>query len=347
MSKLLQKTILTALLLVSVQSSSYILLASAPVFKDTVSIMVLGDVMMHSRQIGSDYSLFLKHLSPEMARTDFCVANMEFALGGEPYTGYPSFSAPDSVVHHVYRAGANVFLLANNHILDKGTRGLARTEALYQAFSDSLGTGYTGLDGETLFLKKGGVMVALVNFTYGTNAAGKGDIKVNLMDREQVGEQLEFALEEADLVVALPHWGEEYVLKHSSQQQEWARWLAEKGVDAIVGAHPHVVQDTTHIGPVPVVYSLGNAVSNMSAINTRLGLTVTLRVVYDWDTDKVKLLEPQLRFIWCTLPGMLTDGYATIFVDQWVGRRHLWKNPYDYDNMLSTWKRVKAETGIE
>lgn len=348
MTGLLQKTVLTALILVYVMASSSGINAATPATsRDTVSIMVLGDVMMHSSQLETDYSLFFKHLSPEMKKADFCMANMEFALGGEPYSGYPSFSAPDSVVHHVFRSGVNIFLLANNHILDKGPKGLTRTVDVYKSFADSLGTGYTGLDGETLFIKKGPLLIALVNFTYGTNAPKEGRIKVNRMDRTQISEQLDFATEEADIVVALPHWGEEYGLKHNDIQQEWAVWLAGKGVDAIVGSHPHVVQDTAHVGIVPVVYSMGNAVSNMSAINTRLGLAVKLMIEYDWSEDKVRMLEPGLRFTWCTLPGMLTDGFATIFVDEWMGKRQLWKNPYDYDNMVATWKRVRSETGIE
>ena len=103
--------------------------------------------------------------------------------------------------------------------------------------------------------------------------------------------------EQADFVIALPHWGTEYRLRHDADQGSWAEWLAAEGVDAVVGAHPHVVQDTTHIRGVPVIYSLGNTVSNMSAPNTRIGLLATLRFVSDPVTGEKRLLEPRLRVL--------------------------------------------------
>ena len=121
----------------------------------------------------------------------------------------------------------------------------------------------------------------------------------------------------------------------------------EQGCCAIVGSHPHVVQDSTHIKGVPVIYSVGNAVSNMSATNTRLELAVTLRFVRDQITGECKMLEPQLDFMWCTLPDRLTKSYATIFVDEWIDRSNDWLSPDDYDNMLTTLYRVKSETGIK
>ena len=51
------------------------------------------------------------------------------------------------------------------------------------------------------------------------------------------------------------------------------------GADAIIGAHPHVIQDIQEIEGVPVFYSIGNAVSNMSATNTQMELMVTLKIV--------------------------------------------------------------------
>ena len=169
------------------------------------------------------------------------------------------------------------------------------------------------------------------------------------MDREAVGAAIRRARGQgADFVVALPHWGTEYQLRHDATQQSWAKWLAEQGADVVVGSHPHVVQDTTHIRGVPVIYSLGNAVSNMSLTNTRIGLMAILRFVNDPLDGRKRMLEPELRFIWCTLPGMLlADSYATLFVKEWAGRRGDWLTPSDFDNMMSSYRRVLNATGIE
>ena len=332
---------------------------SVPNAPDTVSVAILGDVMMHSPQFSRDHRTFLERIAPALREADFAVANMEFTLGGKPYSGYPAFSAPEYFPWYVAdECGVDVFLTANTHILDRGAAGLRRTLGIYDSIRDSLGVIQTGtardpaeLKGNyPLFLSRKGIRIALVNFTYGTNLGSDQEWpKVNYMRREEVAAAIRSAREQgADFVIALPHWGTEYRLRHDADQGSWAEWLAAEGVDAVVGAHPHVVQDTTHIRGVPVIYSLGNTVSNMSAPNTRIGLLATLRFVSDPVTGEKRLLEPRLRFLWCTLPGrLLPDSYATLFVKEWANRRNDWLTPSDYDNMISTYRNVLDATGIE
>ncbi len=321
---------------------------------DTVSVTIIGDVMMHSRQLEYDYREFLEGIAPSLREAGIAVANMEFSLGGPPYSGYPSFSAPDGYAQYVAEdCGVDVFLTANNHILDKGRKGLARTLAVY----DTLGVSHTGSAADSLALSENyplmlvskGIRLAIVNFTYGTNSPLKPSDawpRVNLMRRSEVKAAMDGARKRgADFIIALPHWGTEYELKHDGLQQEWAEWLVAEGADAIIGSHPHVVQDTTHIKGVPVIFSTGNAISNMSARNTRLGLAVTLRFTSDPTSGVKTMLEPQLRFLWCTLPGTLTDSYRTIFCDEWIGRRDEWIAPSDYDNMTATLSRITRGRG--
>ncbi|MBO7547733.1 MAG: CapA family protein [Bacteroidales bacterium] len=54
---------------------------------DTVSVVVIGDVMMHAKQLVRDHRTFMERLAPTLRAADFAVANMEFPLGGEPYAG--------------------------------------------------------------------------------------------------------------------------------------------------------------------------------------------------------------------------------------------------------------------
>lgn len=303
---------------------------------------------MHARQLQYDHSSFLEDLKPLLTEADLAIANAEFTLAGPPYTGYPAFSAPDSYLTSISDAGIDVLLTANNHILDKGTAGLERTLKQYDCFAGS------GLD-EDQFLRNNplivtlkGLRIALVNFTYGTNVGAASDYpKVNLMNRGVIASQMMRARDLADFVIVLPHWGEEYVLKANNAQREWAEWLVEQGADVIIGAHPHVVQDTVHIKGVPVVYSLGNAVSNMSAVNTRLELAAVLKVVKSRRGGEACLLNPELHFLWCSLPGGKTDNYRTVVVADEMGKRDEWIDKSDYDNMVRTLERVKSVTGIE
>ncbi len=358
MTKKVLLSILSLLSCLSLRAQwDYRIPAPKPLWEsDSLSVLILGDVMMHSRQLSYDCTRFFARSSHIIDEAGVSAANLEFTLAGEPYSGYPCFSAPDSYAEYLADCGVDVFLTANNHILDKGLRGLKRTLEIYGEMERERGVSYTGcgLSEEAdslhnpLIITRNGIRLAFVNCTYGTNAgASPGALPtVSRMKRESVAVLMERARKNADFIIALPHWGEEYSLRHNAAQQEWARWLVEQGASIVVGAHPHVVQDTTHIGGVPVIYSVGNAVSNMTARNTRLGLAVRFTATRDWKGVK-KLSRPELIFIWCTVPGMLEENFATVPVEEYLGKRELWKNPSDYDNMTATLARVKKETGIE
>ena len=290
---------------------------------DTVSLCFIGDVMMHSRQLelasdgrgGFDFSSYFSGIRDRLEAADLCVANMEFSLGGEPYSGYPCFSAPDAYAEYVADCGVDVFLTANNHILDRGVKGLERTLGIYGEMGRKRGIQHCGCGGHALLLPVKGCLVAIVNFTYGTNVRLSGGDCVNRMDEESVGAMLREAKEAgADLIVACPHWGEEYKLSHSPKQEKWARFLAENGADVIIGHHPHVVQDRDTLvcrdgRRVPVCYSIGNAVSNMSAANTQRELMVTLELTgkfgQGWRLGKMECIP-----MWCHRPGGRRKSYS-------------------------------------
>lgn len=326
--------------------------------QDTLSVFIIGDVIMHAPLFSRDHREFFKNIAKPMKEADIAVANMELTLAGKPYSGYPAFSAPDYIAPYMARdCGVDVFLAANNHITDKGREGLLRTMKIYDGLKDSLGLKVAGvardehelLETCPLILERKGFRIALVNCTYGTNTGlGTEWPKVSRLKKEEMREAFRRAREaDADYIIALPHWGEEYHLRHSKEQEELAGWMVDEGADIIVGGHPHVVQDTTHIKGVPVIYSLGNAVSNQAFPNTRIELAVTLRFIHDRVTGTQKMLEPELRFMWCTIHDMLVESYATIFVKEWADRRGDWLTPSDFDNMLETYRRVKEATGIE
>lgn len=340
--------------------------------QDTVTIRFIGDIMMHSRQIeeamnedGSfDFDSYFKYIRKDLESADIAVANMEFPLGGRPYSGYPAFSAPDRIAEYAAECGIDIFLLANNHIYDKGRAGAERTLEAYRDIGDRYGTRYTGLASDQgewdrnqpLRITVKGIRLGFLNLTYGTNGIRlNGWPKVGYLDDDENVHASMAISDEIDIeaLIVLPHWGEEYQLKHSVQQEKTARRLIEDGADLIIGTHPHVVQDTmsfTRDGTTPervhVAYSLGNAVSNMSARNTQLELMITVRIMRT-KYGTVETGTPELTFLWCSRPGGYDDGYTVIPIERFIGKRDMWTNGLDYDNMMATYSRVKAVTGIE
>ncbi|MBQ8421917.1 MAG: CapA family protein [Bacteroidales bacterium] len=333
--------------------------------QDTLTICFLGDVMMHTAQIENarrgpsefDFDPYFEKIRDKIEAADIAVANLEFTLAGEPYTGYPEFSAPDTLAAHLALCGIDVFLTANNHIYDKGAEGTMRTVEVLRRLEERYGIMFTGLaeseearrDNTPLTIRRKGMKVALVNFTYGTNLGTASHWpKTNYMrETKFLGEAFSRAHEEdADLIIALPHWGDEYVLRHNEAQEETAEWLAGQGAGLIIGAHPHVVQDFADVGNVPVAYSLGNAVSNMSAPDTQLGLMATARLVRNGNGD-ISLLPLEFTVLWCSRPGGYGESYMVIPVAEHLGKRELWKGGWDYDKMTATYDRVLKATGIK
>ena len=82
------------------------------------------------------------------------------------------------------------------------------------------------------------------------------------------------------------HWGEEYARRPNAQQRKLAAWCHARGVDLVIGGHPHVLQpieplfrkDST-IGGV-TAYSLGNFVSNQRKRYTDGGIVLKIELIH-------------------------------------------------------------------
>lgn len=332
---------------------------------DTLELCILGDIMMHSKQIeytqnpddSYTFESFFRLIEKPILEADISLANMEFPLAGKPYTGYPSFSAPDQFGDYLAEIGFDVFLMANNHLFDKGSYGAKRTLDRYRQLQQSHGIHYCGMAGsqeeadETfpLFIRRKGMLIAIINFTYGSNQMGTSQWPRLFLesDKEAIEKAFQKAKErKADFIIACPHWGIEYQLKHSERQENTARWLIELGADAVIGAHPHVIQDYQTIDGIPVAYSLGNAVSNMSAANTQLELMATIRFARDTNGD-LKMLPLEFTYLWCSLPGGFGDNYTVIPVEEFLDRSSEWNNVNDFKKMSTTYSRVLRTSGIK
>lgn len=282
-------------------------LLSAPLCaQETLSLLFAGDAMGHDPQFQwaynpqtdtYNYEPNFRYVMPYINKSDLAIVNLEVTLGGKPYSGYPTFSTPDSYKDALVNCGFDVIELANNHILDRGKRGLERTLDKVAdcpnvgAYRDSADRA----ERYPLILELQGLRIALFNVTYGTN--GFFPVKpniVNYIDTAQIAADL-LSLEgkDIDMKIMSIHWGDEYVTKAIPKQRELARWLANQGFDLIIGGHPHVVEDAEYLTvtrvrdnkevqvQVPVLYSLGNLISNQRRLNTNGGIMVKIDIQRD------------------------------------------------------------------
>ena len=291
--------------------------------QDTLTLALAGDVMQHRPQIDAakqgnryDYGACFTHVRKYIEPADLAIANLETTLAGEPYTGYPQFSAPDELAAALKDAGFHLLLTANNHSCDRGKTGVARTIGVL----DSLQIRHTGTflsqaQRDSLYpmiIDLKGFRLAILNYTYGTNGLPTPPpTVVNRIDTALIAADVAAARRRSpDLIVACIHWGDEYRLHPNAAQQDLATFLMRQGISLIVGSHPHVLQrmerrlapdgSTRHV----IIYSLGNYISNMSAINTDGGAMAHIRLIKD--QNGVCIDECCYRFVWTHKPSV--DG---------------------------------------
>lgn len=319
---------------------------------DTLKLFFIGDVMQHQAQLDAayngegalndptsyNYQSYFRYIEPLYRDAHIVGANMESNFGPPPYSGYPTFCSPISLAEEAFSAGINLFFAANNHILDRGEVGLRSSIELYE----KLGVDFCGVyrseeeanQKSPLIIEREGFRVAILNYTYGTNGVKiPHPYQVNLLDSNRVKEELtrlREGEERVDLIIVSPHWGEEYHLTPSREQRAWERLFYSYGADLIVGHHPHVPQpvecyrDSSGTVERVTAYSLGNAISNMSSKNTRVGIALAIEVTKEYFTNKVEILEPKVHYIWATRPKKGSGNYSIVPMREALESPHLY-----------------------
>lgn len=249
-----------------------------------VSMLHFGDLMLDrsvKEQIEKNAGIgyILDDLAGEEYRffrgMDIVAANAEgpFANYKRDTTKEIAFQFDPMFLSPLREYGFNLFTTANNHSLDMGRDGLKESSTnIKNAGIDAYGgDGYTVTD-ESLFIKNvHGIRIAFigVNDTFHT------------MDAQNVQELIKKAKAESSFVIVNIHWGQEYREKSNDRQQQLAHNFIDAGTDAVIGHHPHVVQEMEIYKNKPIFYSLGNFIFDQYwSVETQKGLAVGI-IVYD------------------------------------------------------------------
>ncbi len=250
----------------------------------TVSIVMVGDILLHTpvekaalQEDGSySFSPIFEHLYQDIQDADLAIVNQEVILGGEELgiSGYPAFNAPYSVGDALVQAGFDVICHGTNHALDKGKKGVLNCLNFWgETYPDIavLGIHDSQNSQEQIYIyEKEDIRIAVLNYTYGTNGISLPKdmpFAVDLLNEEKVISDLQKAEALADFTIICPHWGTEYQLNQSAEQETWAQLFVKHGADLILGTHPHVIQPIEWVtdeetgNKALIYYSLGNFVN--------------------------------------------------------------------------------------
>jgi len=227
--------------------------------------------MEHLAEIGSsDITDGIdRHFIEKMREVDLMWINNEFVFSdrGAPLEGKMwTFCAGTANVSYLHDLGIDIVGLANNHTFDFGEVSFLDTlDTLEGAGIPYVGAGRDFARASApVYLEANGVKVAYVAASraeYEIFTPEAGDDSPGIMwcyDNEKFLDSIREAAENADFVVALPHWGVEHSTELEAEQVESAHAYIDAGADAVIGAHPHILQGLEYYEGKPIMYSLGN-----------------------------------------------------------------------------------------
>ena len=272
----------------------------------TIRVAFVGDVLTHLQIVNSaydsgtgvyDFAPLFAPVAPYLSAADYAVANLETRLAGAQagFSGYPLLNSPDELAAGLKGAGVDLLATANNHSLDQGWTGLAATlDTIDAAGLAHVGTYRSQAERDApLIVDVGGVKLAFLNYTAETNGIpvpADHRFAVNILDPKTVGRDVKTARARgAELVIAILHYGNEYMRVPSDLQVKVSDELLAEGVDAIVGSHPHVVEPIARVEEPGgssntgnyVAYSLGNFVSGQRWRYSDSGIVLYLDIEKD------------------------------------------------------------------
>ncbi len=254
----------------------------APEIKDPnfVTLAFAGDIMLDrgvkssvARNFNGDYSALFTKLDM-LKKSDIVFANLEGPVSdqGIDKRNLYSFRMDPSVVPALAGAGVTILSVANNHVGDWGR--LAYSDTLSRLKENEIlftGGGNNSAEAEQpTIIEKYGMKIGFLGFSdVGPNwmNATADQAGLLLASNPRFNEIIKNAAAKVDYLVVSFHFGEEYKDKHNARQEYLAHQAVDDGAKLVIGAHPHVAEDTevysrkscTQSSCVSyIAYSLGN-----------------------------------------------------------------------------------------
>ena len=263
------------------------LAASSAAFFDVVvgeqkAVVLFAGDMMFDRSVrtavernGDDF--LFSCIDTALAGSDLNVANLEgpitdnASISVDSAIGSPNnfvFTFPRSTAALLKKHHIEMVNIGNNHILNFGYSGartttLALEEADVQYFGDPMSA-------TVATTTINGIPLAFISYN---EFDDEGAAYATFTTINQITQ----AKREGYLPIVYTHWGSEYLPTAPQYVRDRAHKFVDAGAIAVIGSHPHVVQDHEIYKGAPIYYSLGNFVFDQYFIeDVRHGIFVKL-----------------------------------------------------------------------
>jgi poly-gamma-glutamate capsule biosynthesis protein CapA/YwtB (metallophosphatase superfamily) len=256
----------------------------------SVTVAFTGDIMMHYAVKGCALNndpdkkgkytvagfkhLFIKAM-PALSAPDYTIGNMEFPVSPPFIQKELIFNCPPEVIPALKESGFDLVSLANNHILDQGTKGAFNT----MGYLEKSGLPFFGVGKdektvrEGVIFEKNGIKIGIMTYAgvmnYGFPEKNSALYINDLNEKELLINDIKRMRSQSDIVIVQPHYGVEYTLVPTEEQKILYREILDAGADMIIGHHPHALQYaedyiTKDKRSCTIFYSLGNFICNQN-----------------------------------------------------------------------------------
>lgn len=259
---------------------------------------------------GYDYTAAFMDVAPLLADADLTMLNFEGNVCGAPY-GTASTSAPQELVQALRTAGVDILQVANSCAINNGLIGLTATlNNIRAAGIEPVGAyatprEYQSSKGYTI-CEVQGIKIAIVAFTKGVGSRGMptgNEDCVNLLytdyattykkiNTDKINKVLKAAeAEDPDITIAMLHWGSEYSDTIASSQKSIVSLMQKRGVDIIIGTHPHMVHEIQYDEKTGnlVAYSLGDFFGDGVKGGTNYSIILDIEITMDNDNRDTRV----------------------------------------------------------
>ena len=227
-------------------------------------------------------------------------------LGGSDLgkTVYTDFNTPFEAIDELTKVGFNTISLASYHANDRGVQGI--TNAINYLNEKKLTYSGISLNEEdrlkNSIIEKNGVKVALLSYTIGSTVVTTNDYSVFIYSEEQVKKDYDAIKDQTDIVIVSIDYSNNKSLDVTDQEKTIANYLANLGVDIVIGNTGYSVQPIEKINNTLVLYSLGNLLSGHSLTDNKISAIVdfkfTIKETNDTTEKSIEDINVLLTYVY-------------------------------------------------
>lgn len=262
-----------------------------------MKIAFIGDLMFGNanfRPISEQKNIInpLTKIKKRLEKFDFIIGNLECVLKNNDLSKESnSILSPIKYLDY-FNKKKLILALANNHIMDFGLKVFNKNKKILRRKKIKI----FGLKKKNyIIVKKNSQRLAIINFSIIEDSKKnkaysykfkKKEIK-NLVDYLKKKKKVNY-------IICYIHWGSENSKKINIHQYKIAEVLTKMDIDLLTGCHSHIIQNSHIINNKPVIFGLGDFISNYQNKSKLLSVTAKDKLLLKgeiYKTNKNKVIK--------------------------------------------------------